>query len=352
MRPGAEVGARAEQDQVVGARADHDLLPVDVGPTSPRDVARGRLAQLPVRPVGVLVQRREALGERHLRDTRQRRRVLVELQHLCRGEAVAGGHLGDARRPGVRRELVRERDRVGPPPECPWRGRRVVRAVVTMPPYRTGRPRPAGDGAGARRRCRRAPSSRCGGVERQPLGARDGADDASRGGGPGRRRADDLQRLHERLEAEAAGGARETARRQDVRRTGGVVADDGRAADEHGAGVANPRERARSGSATWSSRCSGANASERASASASESTVSTVMLSYRATRLATRVGQRRVGAEQDRLAVGPVLCLREQVGGAGLRRRPSRRRSRSPRSARPGRSIPTWLETSSFAAVT
>ena len=79
-------------------------------------------------------------------------------------------------------------------------------------------------------------------MERQALGTCDRADHRRRGCSSLVRRADDLQRLHEHLEAEPAGGARETARRQDMGRTRCVVAEDGRAADEDRAGVANTGE--------------------------------------------------------------------------------------------------------------
>ena len=61
--------------------------------------------------------------------------------------------------------------------------------------------------------------------------------------------------------------------------------------------------------------------------------------------------QLAVEAEQDRLALGAVLSLGQQVGGAASRG--CRPVGDQDDLARPGgRSIPTWLDTSSFAAVT
>ena len=66
---------------------------------------------------------------------------------------------------------------------------------------------------------------------------------------------------------------------------------------------------------------------------------------------ADRCGQTGVEAEEDRLAVGTVLGLRQQVRRAAIR--VCGRIRDQDDLARPGRrSIPTWLETSSFAAVT
>ena len=308
---GREVRAGAEQDQVVGARADDDLLPADARAGLAADVGRRGLAEVAVAPGRILVQRREALGERHLRDARQRRRVLVELQHLHGVEAVPRGDLGHGRRPGVGREGVRKRDRARPGAD----GRAV---------------------AHARRRVAHARSSTTlggGRVERQPFGPGDRPDHARRGGGTRGRRPHDLQRLHEHLEPEAAGGAREPARRQDVRRAGGVVADDGRAADEHRAGVAHPREQ-RLGIADVQLEVLGRErlgARQRLSERSNRLHRDVVISSNKRS---DGVGQRGIGAEQERLAVGAVLGLGEQVGGAGLRDRRSRRRSRRPRSGR------------------
>ena len=69
--------ARAEVDDLVGTGSDHDLAPVQTA-----DVARRRLAQRAVLAVRVLVQVREALRERDLRDAGERRRVLVEADDL------------------------------------------------------------------------------------------------------------------------------------------------------------------------------------------------------------------------------------------------------------------------------
>ena len=68
------------------------------------DVRRGRLAELAVRPVRVLVEPRHALREGDLRHSGKRRRVLVELQDGLARHAVPLGDLVDRRRPDVRRE--------------------------------------------------------------------------------------------------------------------------------------------------------------------------------------------------------------------------------------------------------
>ena len=109
-----EEGAGAEQDEVVGARPDHHLLPAHLAAGIAADVRRRGFAQVPIRPRGVLVQRGEALRQRHLGDTRQRRHVLVELQHLHGVEAVARCHLRHRCGPRVGRVRVRERDRARP----------------------------------------------------------------------------------------------------------------------------------------------------------------------------------------------------------------------------------------------
>ena len=63
-------------------------------------------------------------------------------------------------------------------------------------------------------------------------------------------------------------------------------------------------------------------------------------------------GQRVVEREQERLAVGAVLGLGEQVGGALRRRRRCASAITTTSLGPAGRSIATRLETSSFAAVT
>ena len=101
-----EIRAGTERDQVVGAGTDHDLRRVDAR------VPGSGLAQLAVAPVGVLVQPREALGERHLRHARHGGCVLVVTEHLLRPQPVAARDLGRRRRPGVRAEPVRQRPRL------------------------------------------------------------------------------------------------------------------------------------------------------------------------------------------------------------------------------------------------
>ena len=92
-----------------------------------------------------------------------------------------------------------------------------------------------------------------------------------------------------------------------------------------------------SGSATWSSRCSGAYASDRASASSSDATRSTRTFAViRHERLHGR-GERGVVGEQQRVAVLAVLGLGEQIGRDELGRR--RRVGDHDDLARPGRKV-------------
>ena len=76
-------------------------------------------------------------------------------------------------------------------------------------------------------------------MEREAFELRQGLDRLADGGGRLPRRADELHRLEERLEAQAAGAAREAARREDVVRAGRVVAEHRRRAQEDGARVAH-----------------------------------------------------------------------------------------------------------------
>ena len=227
----------------------------------------------------------------------------------------------------------------GRPPSAD--GRRRRRAHVRRPRTGIGRRR-----AHARSRRR----SRSGSVERQALGARDRPDHTRRGGSSRVRRADDLQRLHEHLEPEPAGGARETARRQDVRRTRGVVADDGRAADEDRAGVANTGEK-RLGVAHVQLEVLGRErlrASKRISQRCNRLHHDVVILSNKGR---DALGQQRVGAEEERLALRPCsACARRSAAQASASAVSSAITITSLGPA--GRSMPTRLETSSFAAVT
>ena len=104
-RPRARPEKRLSQqkDQVVRARADDDVLGRQPG------IRRSDLAERAVCPVRVLVEPRHALGERHLRHARQRRRVLVELENGLARDAVALGDLVGRRGPDVRREPVADR---------------------------------------------------------------------------------------------------------------------------------------------------------------------------------------------------------------------------------------------------
>ena len=67
-----EKGSRTDPDQLVRPRADDDLVGIDAA------VGGRRLLQLHIGAVRVVVQPREALGQRHLRHARDGRRVLVE----------------------------------------------------------------------------------------------------------------------------------------------------------------------------------------------------------------------------------------------------------------------------------
>ena len=109
--PRLQEGAGAQQDEIVGARADDDLVRRHLGAALAGDVRRRGLAELAVGPVGIRVEGREALRQRDLRNAGQRRRVLVELQDLGRGKAVPGCDLRHRGSPRVGGEAVRERDR-------------------------------------------------------------------------------------------------------------------------------------------------------------------------------------------------------------------------------------------------
>ena len=154
--------------------------------------------------------------------------------------------------------------------------------------------------------------------QRESFGAGERNDDSRRRARALGGRRDHLERLEERLDPEPAGRPGEPARRQHVRRAGGVVADDRRAADEHRAGVAD-RGSSAAGSATCSSRCSGAYASDRPTASSSDATSSTRTFVVTRNERGHRVGEPVVVGEQQRVAVGAVLGLREEVGGDAVR---------------------------------
>ena len=122
-------------------------------------------------------------------------------------------------------------------------------------------------------------------------------------------------RLQERLEPKPARAPREPAGRQDVRRAGRVVPDDGGRPTKT---VPALRIAASSGSGSsrQSSRCSGAYSSERASASSRDATSRTETLSCPATRPRNRDRELAIEAQEESLAVRSVLGLGEQVGGA------------------------------------
>ena len=99
---GAEEGARADQDQLVGPRAGDHLLSRHAA------VARGGLAELRIRPVRIFLQPCEALRERHLGHARNGRCVLVVAQDLFRPQAVPRGHLRRRPRPRIGAKALRE----------------------------------------------------------------------------------------------------------------------------------------------------------------------------------------------------------------------------------------------------
>ena len=162
---------------------------------------------------------------------------------------------------------------------------------------------------------------------------------------------DDLDRLQKRLEPEPAGGAREPARRQHVRRAGRVVADDGRGAPTKTVPAFRMR---RASSPGPRSRARGARARTPPTGEAPRRATRTfhdrdVLIS--GNERATAADSASSGLSSSRLAVGAVLGLGEQVGRAAARGRRSRRRSPRPRwGRRADRS--RRLDTSSFAAVT
>src|SRR5581483_7263527 len=74
-------------------------------------VAGGRRAQVAVARLGVVVEAREALAERHPRDARKHRQIAVEADHLSGREAMPRGDLGGGRGPLVRLEAGGNRAR-------------------------------------------------------------------------------------------------------------------------------------------------------------------------------------------------------------------------------------------------
>ena len=181
-------------------------------PDAAADVSGRRLAELAIAPVGIA-----GSTSRSSPPAAPGRRPAAA---ACSGRTSA---------PGRDRDRGALRPRPPSPPRCRARRRREAGPRSGPPPTLASAPL-----AHARPSARSAAAAWSGSPSARAIGPID----ARRGGGTRGRRAHDLQRLHEHLEPEPAGGAREAARRQDVRRTGGVVADDGRAADEHRAGVA------------------------------------------------------------------------------------------------------------------
>ena len=120
---GCEEGLGAERDQLVGARAGDDLLRLDAA------VRRSRLTELAERAVRVVAQPREAGGERQLRHSGKRGRVLVEAQDLLAPEPVTLCDLGGRERPDVGPVVRRERVRPHLAASASaWRGSPSMRA--------------------------------------------------------------------------------------------------------------------------------------------------------------------------------------------------------------------------------
>ena len=119
--------APAEQEQVVGARAEHDVLRLDAG------VRRDRLVDPRIAAVRIRVDLRERAGERARPRARQRQRrhVAVEADDLDRVEPRAPGELLGRRRPRI--------------------GLKPAGSVLIAPPPRHGRASPRRRRARARR---------------------------------------------------------------------------------------------------------------------------------------------------------------------------------------------------------
>ena len=190
--PGPGERARAQQDEVVAARAEHDVLRLDARVRGDR-LVDARVAAVRIR-VDVGERRRDRAGTRARQ--RQRRHVAVEAHDLDRVETRAPRELLRRRRPLVRRgssaRAASPRDRL-----------RVRGHALDRRELLDGRPHAREPGGG------------------QPL---------------------HRDRLQERLEAEPADRARPAVRRQHVVAAGRVVAARHRrvVADEHRAGVADP----------------------------------------------------------------------------------------------------------------
>jgi hypothetical protein len=152
-------------------------------------------------------------------------------------------------------------------------------------------------------------------VEREPFQLGQRLDGLARGGDPFARRADELHGAQKRLQTEPARPAGEAAGREDVVRTCGVVAEDGGRAEEDGARVPHPG-------------CEGIRVRDEQLEVLGRDLVRTPHgVRERGHGLdpdpPVRPGESFVrdaaaGRDEDRLAVGTVLGLGEEVGGALL----------------------------------
>ena len=312
VRPGPRNVRATSADQVVGAGPDDDLLRLDAR------IRCGGLAQLAIRALRILVQRREALAERDRRHARERRHVRVEAQHLAPARPCAAATSVAV---GAPRRTARSRPRAG--------GRASPRSPARTVP----RPPPRG-AAGPRLRRARATVSRI-------------------ASSPSRRRRHDLDRLQERLEAEPAGGARETARRQHVVGARRVVADDrgGRRAEEDRARVPHPRGEQRRDRRRAARGARARTRRTRASASSSEPTTSIRTCSQPPTSRSTSAASAALVVTSMHSESGPCSAWASRSAAQSSASAVSSATT-STSLGPAGRSMPTRPETRSFAAVT
>ena len=187
----------------------------DAGPRCP---GRGRCARR-ARSGRPRPRRRRSAPARRRRTRRPPPAARGTCPPGTRSGARSSRRAAPAARPGsgghVRVEpdhLRRDAARGGRRPPRPWRPRRTARSPSGSATRGGSRPVTTG--------------LRRGGVQRQPLErGRAPRRSARTAASPSARRAHELDRLEERLQAEPARAARQPARRQDVVRAGGVVAE-------------------------------------------------------------------------------------------------------------------------------